>query len=254
MDPKTSAALLSGLEKIQDGISKIRALVAQESPPPAGPVAGLVALENPLHISRALRGGINNFLPDHVLRLTYPINEAEAGVAVRVNYPSRVLVEFEMFFERPFDFAQGLKIFRIQSFDESTGLNNWDVILVACGAAVQTGSNPMVGLEAARNSGSWWGSAKFSFAEETWYRVAIELVKGDLDRAKSGAFRVSVDGDRILDLPGVEVIRGSGPFGDGPINRLHFGGWYSNGARGNPTPNPAAPASLRIRNAKHFGE
>lgn len=252
--------ILAELDQIHKSIDLIRGSVdrirASISPPPAplAPQIVPVQLGDPFHISRALRGGTNEFLADGSMRVTYPANEAEGGILVKVNYARRVRAEFDLLFEAPFDFPQGLKIFRIQSFDESIGLNNWDVILNAMGSADQAKINPMTSIEAARNAGAWWGGAKFAFREGVWYRVAVELKKGDLITPKSGAFRVLVDDQKILDLPEVEVIRGGGRFSDGQINRLHFGGWYSNGAHSNPTPNPAAPAAYRIRSATYTGE
>jgi hypothetical protein len=248
MENEKLDVVLGSLDQIQKSIRQIQDILS----PPA-PIPNLIRLNDPGHISRALRGGVNEFLADGSMKVTYPVNEAEGGVAVRVAYPNRVLTEFDILFEAPFDYAQGLKIYRVQSFNEAIGRNDWDVILVACGSAAQAGHSPMVRLEAARNGGSWWGSANFAFSTNVWHRVAVELSKGSVDKTASGSFRVLVDGIVILNLPAVEVIRGASAFADGPINRLHLGGWYSNGARGNPTPDPSTPASLRIKNVRHSG-
>lgn len=256
MDVAIALEISASLNRIHAETSRIREIIAQV-PKPA-PVVAVpwvipVQLDDPRNIPRALRGGINEFLPDGSMRVTYPVNEAEGGIMVRVDYPERVMAECDLLFERPFDFPQGLKIFRIQSFDEGQGVNNWDVILVARGAESQGGINPMLSLEAARNAGAWWGSAQFAFREDVWYRLGIELRKGQAARPKSGMLRVTVDGKPVLDLASVEVISGSGHFADGRINRLHYGGWYSNGAKANPFPNPVSPARFRIRNACHIG-
>lgn len=200
----------------------------------------------------AARGGVNKIDGGRSLQITYPVNEAQGGVSVTPKFSKEVWISFCLCFEDPFDFPQGLKIFRISSFNEDEQKNNWDAILCACArkeASGQAGVTTMHTLEASRNGGDFWGECGFTFVPGRNYQVTLFFGKST-EGIKDGRFAVKIDDETILDLRGIDCIR---PGKEGPINRLHFGGWYSNSAGGNPHRDPATPAKLTISNARYFG-
>ena len=68
-------------------------------------------------------------------------------------------------------------------------------------------------------------------------------IKLNTPEESDAVIHVWVDGNQVLEKTGFKMRAGGGEF----INKILFGGWYSNSAkRENPNPNPAVPSSRYV--------
>ena len=164
-----------------------------------------------------------------------------------------------MKFSADFDFGQGQKILRVRSFNGST--NDWDFIaqITSVGSsAQQAGRNESNQITFSRNSGPTWGTVNKTFVRNSWYTFQYRFYLNSGLGVADGIFQCWLDGALIANYTNLALIDGSAPAYNATINRVLWGGWYSNGAGGNPNaaPEPVTagipgPISLQIRNAKH---
>ncbi len=180
------------------------------------------------------------------LRATYTRNEDVAGSVLRVD-EENIHVRTHFYFDKGFDFGQGVKIGRVSSFNDSKQANDIDIILaVGSSAGQQCGTTDMgyLGLHFnGRPTGYDWGSITPSvrFQREKWYSVEYQ-VKLNRPGQRDGEVRLWVDGNLVGEKTGIN-IRGGGGSGV-RLNRVLIGGWYSNSARGNSCANPSQPSRL----------
>jgi len=181
------------------------------------------------------------------IRITYAKNEEAGGSNVGV-YADTINVRAYYWFDEGFDFGQGMKIGRVQSFNESTQMNDVDVILQcrSVNGANQCGVTDMYQLGLHYNGrplGSDWGavSANVSFQRNRWYAVEYQVIL-NTPGMSDGIGRMWVDGKLVGERKDLR-IRGS--FGNGvKLNTVRVGGWYSNGAGGNTCANPSQPSRI----------
>ncbi len=202
--------------------------------------------------------GSNSIVQANLLECTIAGNESYYGFTETVNYTREIWIEHEMKFSADFDFGQGQKIMRVRSFNGST--NNWDFIvqITSVGSsAQQAGRTDSYQITFSRNSGPTWGVVNKTFTRGQWtkfrYRYYLNSALGVAD----GVFQCWLDGTLIASYTNLAMIDGSAPAYNATINRILWGGWYSNGAGGNPNaaPEPVTPGvpgsiSLQIRNAQ----
>lgn len=181
------------------------------------------------------------------IRITYAANEEAGGSNVGVNSDT-VNVRAYYYFDQGFDFGQGMKIGRVQSFNESTQMNDVDVILQcrSVNGANQCGVTDMAQLGLHYNGrpvGSDWGavSANVSFQRNRWYAVEYQVIL-NTPGMSDGIGRMWVDGKLVGERTNLRI---RGNFGTGvKLNTVRVGGWYSNSARGNSCPNPSQPSRI----------
>lgn len=177
------------------------------------------------------------------LKITFAANE-DYGGAYRAVDGRHLFTRFYDYYSPGFDFAAGMKIHRLSSFDAAAQKNEFDIILQL--KADEPRSNNC-GLTEAKwlalsyNGGPVdWGSVegRFSPVRGRWYLVETE-VKLNTPGFSDGEARVWIDGKVVLERRGMNI---SGKVAS-PINSVLFGGWYSNSAAGrNPCPNPFGPS------------
>lgn len=181
------------------------------------------------------------------LRITYAANEEAGGSNVGVNADT-INVRAYYYFDQGFDFGQGMKIGRVQSFNESTQMNDVDVILQcrSVNGANQCGVTDMYQLGLHYNGrplGSDWGavSANVSFQRNRWYAVEYQVIM-NTPGMSDGIGRMWVDGQLVGERTNLRI---RGNFGTGvKLNTVRVGGWYSNGAGGNSCANPSQPSRI----------
>lgn len=178
------------------------------------------------------------------IKITFTSNENHGGGEVKLSGYDRIFTRQYDYYERNFDFAYGMKIHRIRSFNGN--LNDFDIVSVAWGTPTSgstnmSGVNDMGNISINANGGPVdWGSAwgGESFQREKWYCVETEVKLNDPGSA-NGEVRIWIDGNLLVQRTNVNIRGGLSK----SINRILFGGWYSNGAKGlNPQPDPAVPS------------
>lgn len=156
----------------------------------------------------------------------------------RVVNSKHIFVRFYDYYADGFDFAAGMKIGRISSFNSATQRNDYDIILQArASGSNRCGTTDSSSLAISYNGGPVdWGMAEASFVFQRgrWYNIEVE-VKLNTPGLANGEVRVWADEKLIAQKIGINIT-GSG---SAAINRVMYGGWYSNSAGGNPCPNPA---------------
>jgi len=183
----------------------------------------------------------------HAFKASYVKNEDETLAIANVDV-NHVFVQFYEYYDTNFDFAAGMKTFRLQSFNTGTQLNNYDIIAVVKalhgpqGINDYCGTNPTSIIYLQKNAGATWAQQNISLSTGRWYRVEIE-VKLNTPGASDGEARLWYDGVKVLEATGLD-IRGSQTAN---INRVGIGGWYSNGASGqNACPDPVNTSNRYI--------
>ena len=196
--------------------------------------------------------GIHSMLPSgersrsgkQALKVSFEHNE-DVGSATREIEARHVVVGFHDFYARGFDFAAGLKILRLSAFDAASQRNAFDIVLESRASAPDSnycGLTDTTYLSIAYNGGPVdWGivDAPFVFRRERWYAIRTE-VRLNQPGQSDGLLRVWINGQKLIERTGMNLV-GMLP---NPINRIGFGGWYSNSAAGrNPCPDPVSPAT-----------
>lgn len=189
-----------------------------------------------------LNSNEKNHSGNHSLKVTYKQNEDYGAVDVKINDTDRIFTRFYDFYDKDFDFGFGVKSHRIRSFNDTSEINNFDIVMVTWGQATSgefnyTGKNDSKYITIGANGGPTdWGSveAEYLLDREKWHCIETE-VKLNTPSLSDGYVRVWINGNKVLEKIGVN-IRGNT---NNKINMIMFGGWYSNSAGGqNPSPNP----------------
>jgi hypothetical protein len=177
------------------------------------------------------------------LRIVFVKNE-DVGSTWRKADTRHIFTRFYDYYDSGFDFAAGMKIHRLSAFNESKQANDFDIILQL--KADEPGAN-YCGLTDAKylalsyNGGPVdWGSveARWTPMRRRWYAIETEVQLNTPGRS-DGEVRLWIDGFKAAEKTGMNLTGDS----DSHINRVMFGGWYSNSAAGrNPCPNPVVPS------------
>ncbi len=204
--------------------------------------------------SIVLKETANAHSGQNALQITYAKDEDRGQAVVQIpnGGSDYVRTTQSMRFGDTFDFAFGMKIHRIWGFNEATDHSTFDIVVLAWGKSRpgftqpdMTGINDSYLISVNANGGrnDWGGSyADFSFERGRWYELVTEVKLNTVGQS-DGEVRLWIDGVKIVEKTGV-VIRDESTQ---TINRVLYGGWYSNGASGqNPAINPASPTSLLI--------
>jgi len=188
------------------------------------------------------------------LRIEFTKNE-DYGGAWRKTEARRIFTRFYDYYDSGFDFAAGMKIHRLSSFNDAKQINDFDIILQL---KADTPDANYCGLTDARwialsyNGGpNDWGSveARFTPVRGRWYCIETEVWLNSPGMS-DGEARVWIDGQLVAEGKSMN-IRGAL---DVPVNRVMFGGWYSNSAAGkNPCPNPDSPSRRYVDDAAISG-
>ncbi len=88
--------------------------------------------------------------------------------------------------------------------------------------------------------------AEFAFERGKWYKLRVEL-KANLPNIPNAIARLWVNDVLLVEKIDFEMRP---PQIKSGFNNILFGGWYSNGGGRNPSPNPAAPSTYYIDDAK----
>jgi polysaccharide lyase-like protein len=183
------------------------------------------------------------------IRLSFTKNEDFSGTTRIVN-SRHIFTRFYDYYAEGFDFAAGMKIHRLSAYNASKQLNDFDIILYtqAEGGPDFCGTSEMQYLNFTYNGGPVdWGivGATIRFQRNKWYCIETE-VKLNAPGKSDGEIRIWVDGRIVAEKKGMNI---TGTISS-PINRVLFGGWYSNSSAGrNPCPNPAQPSVRYIDDA-----
>jgi hypothetical protein len=188
------------------------------------------------------------------LRIEFLKNESY-GYTWRKTEGRRVFTRFYDYYDSAFDFAAGMKIHRLSSFNEARQLNDFDIILQLKAEAPDAN---YCGLTDARwialtyNGGPVdWGSveARFTPTRGRWYGIETEVWL-NTPGLSDGEARIWIDGKLVAEKKGMNLRANL----DATINRVMFGGWYSNSAAGkNPCPDPVAPSRRYVDDAAIAG-
>jgi hypothetical protein len=185
-----------------------------------------------------LSGGITHS-GKQSLRIQFTRNEDYGGTWRKAD-GRHIHSRFYDYYETGFDFAAGMKIHRLSSFNEAKQINDFDIILQL--KADEPGAN-YCGLTDAKyialsfNGGPVdWGSveARWTPMRNRWYSIGTEI-KLNTPGFSDGEVRITIDGAKVAEKKGMNL---TGKVAS-PINRVLFGGWYSNSSAGkNPCPDP----------------
>jgi hypothetical protein len=178
------------------------------------------------------------------VQITYAKNEEFAGTDVGISADT-VDVRSFYYFDKGFDFGQGVKIGRVSSHNMSTGMNDVDIILTVRSpqSPAQCGTTDMSDIAFLYNGapkGYDWGSISpaMSFQREKWYAVEYQVILNAPGQS-NGSVRLWVDGALKAEKTGLKIRANSSK-----LNTVKIGGWYSNGAHGNSCANPASVSRL----------
>ena len=188
------------------------------------------------------------------MRIEFIRNE-DYGGTWRKTEGRRIFTRFYDYYDSAFDFAAGMKIHRLSSFNEARQANDFDIILQL---KAETPDRNYCGLTDARyialscNGGPVdWGSVEAPFKPERrrWYGIETEVWL-NTPGLSDGEARIWIDGKLIAERKGMDI---RGKLGS-EINRVLFGGWYSNAAGGkNPCPDPAGVSRRYVDDAAIAG-
>jgi hypothetical protein len=190
----------------------------------------------------SLAAGEPSFSGRKALKIVFAANEDYAGTVREVS-SRHVFTRFYDYYAEGFDFAAGMKIHRLSSYDPVRQVNNFDIILYSQGAGGPDycGPTDMQYLNMAYNGGPVdWGlvGGRLRMERGRWYSIETE-VKLNTPGRQDGEIRIWVDGRLHAEKRGMDI---AGKV-EAPINRVMFGGWYSNSAAGkNPCPDPVRPS------------
>jgi hypothetical protein len=183
------------------------------------------------------------------LSFTYAKNEDVAGAGVTLS-ANVVDLRAYYYFAPGYDFGQGQKIARFQAFNETTQMNDVDIVATvrSKGGISQCGTNDMFDMGMFFNGrplGFDWGHAiaPVSFQRGRWYAVEFQVFL-NTPGLSDGSVKIWVDGVQVGSKTGIN-IRGNGG-STVKLNRIRVGGWYSNAANSNTCTNPAQPSTMYV--------
>jgi hypothetical protein len=199
-------------------------------------------------------GGGRTHTGKTAMRIEFAKNEAYGG-ANRKAEARRIFTRFYDYYESGFDFAAGMKIHRLSAFNEARQINDFDIILQLKAdepGANYCGTTDAKWLALTFNGGPIdWGSveARFTPMRGRWYCIETEVWLNTPGFA-DGEVRIWIDGAKVAEKKGMNI---AGTLSS-PINRVMFGGWYSNAAAGkNPCPDPVTPSIRYVDDAAVSG-
>lgn len=183
------------------------------------------------------------------MSVTYARNEDVAGATLTMS-ANAINVRAYYNFGTGYDFGQGVKIARVQSFNESTQLNDVDIVVTvrSKGGVNQCGITDMGDMGMFFNGrpvGFDWGNITktIAFQRNRWYAIEYQVIL-NTPGLKNGLVNIWVDGVLAATKTGIN-IRGNGGTGV-KLNRIRLGGWYSNSANGNTCAAPSQPSTMYI--------
>ncbi|MDB5047976.1 MAG: hypothetical protein JWO30_1047 [Fibrobacteres bacterium] len=175
------------------------------------------------------------------LKIVFAKNEVYGGTWRKAD-SRHIFTRFYDYYDDGFDFAAGMKIHRMSAFNEGKQINDFDIILQT---KADDPSSNYCGLTDAKylalsyNGGPVdWGSveARWTPERKRWYCIETEI-KLNTPGLSDGAVRIWVDGRVVAEKTGMNLTGSVAS----SINRVMFGGWYSNSAAGkNPCPDPVS--------------
>jgi hypothetical protein len=181
------------------------------------------------------------------LSVTYSKNEDVSGASLTLS-ANVVNVRAYYYFGTGYDFGQGVKIARVQSFNETTQLNDIDIVMTvrSRGGINQCGTTDMSDMGLFFNGrpvGFDWGNLTYgiSLQRNRWYAIEYQVFL-NTPGLHDGWVKIWIDGVQVAQKTGLN-IRGNGGWGV-KLNRIRLGGWYSNSANSNSCPNPAQPSTM----------
>jgi len=179
-------------------------------------------------------------------------NESAFGFVRRVTIKKEIFVRMEVLFGKDFDAGMGMKLFRLTSIDKVKQVNKWDLIVQFNSEGEpfkQAGTNDIVEVTISRNSGDTYGRFRKTFERGKKYSIEYHVRLNTGAGVKDGLFQMFVDGGTLFNLTKIDL---TGPVWSDQIDDVTFGGWYSNGAGGNPNPDPEpGPNILQVSNASY---
>jgi hypothetical protein len=177
------------------------------------------------------------------LRIAFVKNEDYGGTWRKAD-SRHIFTRFYDYYDSGFDFAAGMKIHRLSAFNEAKQINDFDIILQLKADAPDAnycGLTDAKYIALSYNGGPVdWGSVEARWTPERgrWYVIETEIKLNTPGKA-DGEVRYWIDGKLMAEKTGMNLNASL----SSPINRVLFGGWYSNSAAGkNPCPNPNAPS------------
>ena len=183
------------------------------------------------------------------MAFTYAKNEDVAGASLTLS-ANVVDVRGYYYFAPGYDFGQGVKIGRVQSFNETTQLNDVDIVVAvrSRNGSGQCGTTDMADMGILFNGrpvGFDWGSLTLpmNFQRGRWYEMEYQVFL-NTPGMHDGWVKIWVDGVQVGTKTGLN-IRGNGGW-TVKLNRIRVGGWYSNSAYSNPCPNPAQASTMYV--------
>ncbi|MDQ3002031.1 MAG: hypothetical protein M3Y08_12330 [Fibrobacterota bacterium] len=208
-----------------------------------GEYGGIGSWGSKLNVNGTRRSGTK------AMAVTYAKNEDVAGATLTLS-ANVVNVRAYYNFGTGYDFGQGVKIARVQSFNESTQLNDIDIVMTvrSKGGINQCGTTDMSDLGMFFNGrpvGFDWGNltSTRTFQRNRWYAIEYQVFL-NTPGLKNGWVKIWVDGVLVATKMNIN-IRGNGGTGV-KLNRIRLGGWYSNSANGNTCSSPASPSTMYI--------
>ncbi len=197
-------------------------------------------------------GGANTIVQANLLEGTYYNYEGKTGKTRNGAYGGELYVRYTIKWSSNFDFARGMKIFRVTAADAQSQTNWFDYVVVmqdANGAADSAAMTNNSQLLAQRNSGSNWGSFSFNPTRNVDYDLKFRLKIESSDGAGNGVFQMWANRS---DEPETLKLTYNGNLGHSAtgyyanMESLLFGGWYSNGTQ---NPNPTSGISWQMKDA-----
>ncbi len=207
----------------------------------SGGCNGWVGIRDEKIVSLAV-GGVAH-TGDKSLKIVFTKNEQYGG-ATRVVNTRHIFTRYYDYYAEGFDFAAGMKVHRISGFNSAKGLNDFDIIVYSAASHSNfnyCGISEPSFMRITFNGGPIdWGGAENSmrFQRGKWYLVETEVKLNDPGKA-NGLVRMWVDNKLFAEKIGINIVGNQVT----QINRVLFGGWYSNSHAGkNPCVDPAVPS------------
>ncbi|MDB5104130.1 MAG: hypothetical protein JWP91_1819 [Fibrobacteres bacterium] len=183
------------------------------------------------------------------LAVTYAKNEDVAGTTLTLS-ANAVNVRAWYNFGTGYDFGQGVKIARVQAFNEYTQMNDVDIVMTvrSSGGVNQCGTTDMSDMGMFFNGrpvGFDWGNLTktISFQRNRWYAIEYQVIL-NTPGYKDGLVKIWIDGVLVATKSNIN-IRGNGG-STVKLNRIRLGGWYSNSANGNSCSSPSQPSTMYV--------
>lgn len=249
----------SGLAAIRQAMYEILTALPVTAPPapPPPPVQQEIFLDFlPIYFNRndlvPLKGGTGKttvFSPSRI-DMEFTSDESYMGFRETVDILDEGYFASTLCFHEDFDFPQKLKVFRLQSMNEKTGKNNWDLLVqIASSKDRVRGQNLPLSITVGRNEGNTWAEIPLKDwgitlqelrALPVQYHFKLNSAQGVAD----GVFELWIGPLRVLYLDKVDMT------GKGVHNRhithITWGGWNSNSANKNTMTAPSTPAKWSI--------